>query len=223
MKLEGRFPINPPWPDMRALCLGSGEGGFLKAFEADERWTIVRVDFDEKYADVPHTIIRDITQWMDWENEIGRDFDLVIFSPDCREFSTAGQRRPPGFTPSLELLLAGLDLIKHIEPHHYLVENVKGARRHFQPFLGRPRQILGPFYFWGNFPWLDVNVRRITAKSDNSSGYADNDPRREGRWVFNGKQYYKWGEKNKARIPFEISDALRKATNDHVGLERWGF
>ena len=205
----------------RALCLGSGEGGFLQAFEDDPEWVIVRVDFDAQYARVPHTIIRDITQWTDWIDEIGTNFDLVIFSPDCREFSTAGQRRPPGFEPSLELLLAGLDLIKHIEPRHFLVENVKGARRHFAPFLGRPVQILGPFYFWGRFPWLAVTVRRHTDKTDSSSGLADNDPRRGGRWIFNGEPYHKWVEANNARIPYVISEALLNAIREHIPLQEW--
>jgi len=203
---------------MKALCLCSGEGGFLQAFEDDEGWEIVRVDYDPKYAEVPHTIIRDVKKWVDWIHEIGTDFDLVVFCPDCTEFSTAGQRRPPGFEPSLELLLAGLDLIKHIGPRHYLVENVSGSMRHFKPFLGRPVQHLGPLYFYGRFPWLDIHVRRHTDKTDGSSGLADNDERRGGRWIFNGEPWHKWGEENNAKIPYVISEALLNAVNSHIPL-----
>ena len=70
----------------RALCLGSGEGGALAAFEEHEGWSITRIDYDEKYSAVPHTLIRDITRWADWIDEIGTNFDVVWFSPDCTEF-----------------------------------------------------------------------------------------------------------------------------------------
>ena len=206
---------------VKALCLCSGEGGFLQAFEDMSEWEIVRVDYDEKYASVPHTIIRDVTQWTDWIDEIGTDFDLVVFCPDCTEFSTAGQRRPPGFKPSLKLLTAGLALIEHISPTHYLVENVSGSQRWFKPFLGRPVQVLGPLYFYGRFPWLNVHVRRKTDKTDHSSGLADNDHRRGGRWIFNGEPWHKWGEDNNAKIPYVISAALLHAVNDSVTLDEW--
>ena len=203
----------------RALCLGSGEGGALAAFEEHEGWSITRIDYDEKYSAVPHTLIRDITRWADWIDEIGTNFDVVWFSPDCTEFSTAGQRRPPGFEPDTTLLRAGLAIIDFIKPSWFIVENVKGAKRWFKPYLGRPTQTLGPFYFWGRFPHMAVNVRRITARIDHTSKLPDNSPERQGRWVFNDVQYHKWGNENNAKIPFEISEGLLRGIESYVSLE----
>lgn len=202
----------------RALCLGSGEGGFLEDFCASPAWEVVRVDHNPAYATVPHTLIRDILHWTDWIDEIRElgPFELICFSPDCTEFSTANALA----TPNLDLLRAGLDLIDCLNPKFYIIENVAGAQTAFKPLLGRAVQHLGPFYFWGVFPYMAVHVERRSSRVDESHLPA-NSPKRAGLWLFNGEAYTKWSHENRAKIPLSISHALRIAIETHLPLSRW--
>jgi hypothetical protein len=53
-----------------------------------------------------------------------------------------------GRTPSLDLVNDAKRIVRECSPSFWLLENVRGAA----PYLGRPLQRFGPYYFWGDFP-----------------------------------------------------------------------
>jgi len=193
---------------MRMLDLFSGLGGASEAFvrsSGDDVSDVIRVDNDPVLGSIPHTRVLNALHWMDWIVHIPRPVEVIWASPPCQEFSQASNQSTK--EPSLRLLQAALDIIDHLEPKWWIVENVRGAVKHFRGELGTPTQVIGPFYLWGRFPPIAVNVERLSSR-ENEIHLPANSPERKGRWVFNGKKYHKWGELNKATIPFEISKGL---------------
>ena len=199
------------------LVLGSGTGGVAKAFEVHPHWKIVRIDNNPRFLSVPHTRTLDILDWMDWIDEIG-PVELLWASPECTQFSLA--RGVMIEEPDLTVVKAIRDIIDYLKPRWYIVENVRGACPHFQPFFGQHRQRLGPFFLWGTFPWLDVHVtyKGQTKHRINRDLVVSGDG---GWWEFNGVRYNKWDTPQNAAIPIEISEALLKGCETFVSLEEW--
>ena len=120
---------------MWALSLCAGLGGQCQAFVNHPLWRVVRIDINPKLADVAHMRLLDVNHWLDWypglELEMGGPPDVVIFAPDCEEFSMGynapkikAKREGREFQPSMELLESGLELIEFISPRMWIVENV---------------------------------------------------------------------------------------------------
>jgi hypothetical protein len=108
------------------------------------------------------------------------------------------------FEPSLELVERAIELIGIIQPKYWVIENVVGAISHLHPLLGEPRQIIGPFVLWGNFPYL--NIPRDFQHSKFEGDTWSTDPLRANR---------------RALIPIEISSALLEAVSAQTTLESW--
>ena len=64
----------------------------------------------------------------------------------------------------MNLLISAIELIEEIKPKYWVIENVRGAIRYFEEFLGEPRQIIGPYVLWGNFPMIDLDSSLIIPK-----------------------------------------------------------
>lgn len=97
---------------------------------------------------------------LDWEPD--QEYDVVLMSPPCSEFSTAKyfahgtQKEHEG----LDLVQRSLYLINVIKPKFWIMENVK----HLSDFIGPPNDIVKygkrwnrkKAYLWGNFPKINL-------------------------------------------------------------------
>ena len=136
------------------LC--SGLGGWSEAFVQDD-WIVIRIEINPELAHIPHTYTLDVHDWYDWYQQFPSP-DLILASPPCTEFSLA-QNFHDGRVeePDLDILLSIIDIMQILKPKFWCVENVVGACRFFEPILGKHRQRAGPFFLWGNFPWLALD------------------------------------------------------------------
>ena len=183
---------------MRMLDLFSGLGGASEAFVQHPDWTVIRIDNEPLLETVPHTTIMDVE---DFNPLIVEDIDLVWASPPCREFSSA--RCPPIENPDMRLVQRTIEIIDAVKPGAWILENVKGAIKHFEPILGPPRIILGPYCLWGNFPlfWVDMD-----GYSKMEGDTWSDDPLRPQK---------------RAYVPLDISQALLEALRTQSTLERF--
>lgn len=138
-------------------------------------------------------------------------YDFIWASPPCREFSNAygapgpvAQRAGEPFIPDMSLVLASLDIIQILQPRYWCIENVVGAIPHFLPYLGEPRQIIGPFCLWGTYPYL-TGLRDLEHRKQDHDTWSD-DPLRANK---------------KAMIPFEVSRAFLEAIASQRQLTDW--
>jgi hypothetical protein len=190
------------------LDLFSGLGGASESFCGSIDWDVIRIENNPLLKDIHATYIEDV---MDYDPaDVGR-VDLIWASPPCREFSDAygapgpsSRRDGLDFQPDMTLLLRTMEIIRAHKPQHWIIENVRGAQPYFMPFLGKARQIIGPFYLWGNFPYLQMPKGFKHLKSENDVHSAN--PFRSNI---------------KAKIPIEISEALRNAVESHRSLHEW--
>ena len=51
-----------------------------------------------------------------------------------------------------------------MQPKYWVVENVVGSIRYLTEIFGEPRQIIGPYVLWGNFPFIDLDENSIIPK-----------------------------------------------------------
>tara|TARA_Y100001973_G_C5188494_1_gene329363 strand:- start:338 stop:967 length:630 start_codon:yes stop_codon:yes gene_type:complete len=164
------------------LDLFSGLGGASEAFAQDSNnWSVCRIDNNPLLSEVPMTTIMDINDITPYSRSKSKRFfprppriDCVWASPPCRDFSD-GYSSPKSkwvrehgidsYEPDMSLLETALHIIQTVEPRYWVIENVKGSIRYFKEYLGEPRQIIGPYVLWGNFPLLDVKPEMIIPKS----------------------------------------------------------
>lgn len=127
------------------LDLCAGLGGASQAMKSGG-WQVFTVDVDPRFNP---DIVADIREFS-WN---GQRPDLVWASPPCTEFSR--ESMPwcrTGQAPDMSIVLACLRIIRECNPPYWVIENVRGAIRHFRPILGPPRSSFGPFFLWGVFP-----------------------------------------------------------------------
>lgn len=197
------------------LDLFSGLGGASQAFVDDsDNWTVLRIDNNPLLGGVPFTVIDDVKavlsrlpkeRVMEWTK-----LDCIWASPPCRDFSNAYSSpksihvREYGiksYKPDMSLLTCALDIIETVKPKYWVIENVVGSIRYFREFLGEPRQIIGPYVLWGNFPMLNVDKSLIKKKSDKDSG--NHDPLRSNK---------------RAIVDYEISKSLKEAIEKQTSI-----
>lgn len=187
------------------LDLFSGLGGASEAFVQDlDNWTVLRIDNNPLLSGVPNTIIASVDELTpidasNWVNSI----DCIWASPPCRDFSN-GYSSPKSihvrehgidsYNPDMTLLTTALDIIEIVKPKYWIIENVVGSIRYFREYLGEPRQIIGPYVLWGNFPYLDCKPEMIISKS--GKDVHSSNPLRSNY---------------KAKVDFAISKALKDA------------
>lgn len=138
------------------LDLFSGLGGASAPFVWSDDWEVVRID-NHPHLIYGDELIRGDLMADDWHQLIQVwDFDVVWASPPCTNFSTANPNRKPSL--GIPFVERALHIIDAVNPHVWIIENVKGSIKHLEPLLGPPRLILGPYVFWGNFPlfWADM-------------------------------------------------------------------
>ena len=129
------------------LDLCSGLGGASAAM-SNRGWSVIRVDIDPCFAP---DVVANVREW----SYEGSPPDLIWASPPCTEFSR--ESMPwcrTGKTPDMSIVLACKRIIQECNPRFWIIENVRGAIRWFQPHFGEPAARYGPFYLWGHFPPL---------------------------------------------------------------------
>ena len=193
------------------LDLFAGLGGASEAFINDSNWSVLRIDNNPLLQSVPNMIIDDImtmnvTPW------VAGAIDVVWASAPCTEFSL-GFNSPrsiasrtnslENYKPNMDLVCRAKEIIDIVQPKYWIIENVIGSIRYISEILGEPRQIIGPYVLWGNFPELFVNKALIEPKKNKDTGSYD--PLRSNR---------------RAKVDFEISRALKDAIeNQHCILD----
>lgn len=193
------------------LDLFSGLGGASEAFAQDpSNWNVLRIDNNPLLSEVPNTVImdlREITPQRMHENYI----DCIWASPPCLEFSggfaspkSIASRSPGGlesYEPNMEFLELAIEIIEIVKPKFWIIENVIGSIRYFKEYLGAPKQIIGPYVLWGNFPELYVNHSLLKSKKNKDTGSYD--PLRSNR---------------RAKVDFEISRALKESIENQKSI-----
>lgn len=200
------------------LDLFSGLGGASEAFAQDlGNWSVLRIDNNPLLNSVPFTVIDDIEQLANdlTPGVIRSNLDYLVIdciwaSPPCTDFSggfnspkSKAARSEEGlesYNPDLSLVTAAMDIIERVKPKYWVIENVVGSIRYFKDILGEPRQIIGPYVLWGNFPYLEVDESRLTRKQDKNSAPH---PLRSNR---------------RALVDFEVSRALKESIENQKSI-----
>ena len=196
-----------PW----ILDLCSGFGGASEAWLIDHRYDVIRVENNELLAEVPNTIIADVENWLDWWPQIieirGPPF-MIWASPPCLPFSLAygapqavAARDNAPYEPDVSLLHSIKQILLSTRPQYWIVENVHGSRKWFQPIFGDIKQTIGPFQLYGQFPRINIDRNFKHSKLDNDKWSSD--PLRAN---------------HRAKVPIEVSMAVKKATAGQTTL-----
>jgi len=189
----------------RMLDLFSGLKGASAAFQESPDWRVVTVDNE---PDLKPDILCDLSKWKEnvtlyceFENETKED--LIWASPPCDEFCRAAfPWIENGDDPSLDLVQSAMDIIQIFQPVHWVLENTSSGAQFITPLLGPPRQIIGPFYLWGNFPFIpDVEL------DPEHKALMDPGPNNPLRAAM------------RARIPFVLSNALMRTLDAQQTLD----
>lgn len=195
------------------LDLFSGLGGASEAMVRDPGWSVLRIENNPLLGGVPFTIIDDVKNIADnifGSHNIKQKIDLIWASPPCTEFS-GGFASPKSiasreigldnYHPNLELVEAAIRIIEIVKPKYWVIENVVGAIRYFEPLLGEPKQIIGPYVLWGNFPEIFYDKANLTPKKHKDTG--SRDPLRSNR---------------RACVDFEVSRGLKFAIENQKSI-----
>tara|TARA_Y100000401_G_C8319335_1_gene224350 strand:+ start:1424 stop:2023 length:600 start_codon:yes stop_codon:yes gene_type:complete len=190
--------------------LFSGLGGASEAMAQDSNWNVLRIENNPLLSGVPFTYLADVKNIRNnvQSNWIVPKIDLVWASPPCTEFSNAYSApraiaaragKIDEYSPDMSLLQAAMDIIETVKPKYWVIENVVGSIRYFAEYLGEPRQIIGPYVLWGNFP--KIYPKNIAKKSEKDTHYKD--PLRSNA---------------RAKVDFELSKALKEAIEQQMSI-----
>lgn len=143
------------------IDLFSGLGGASEAMYQSDEWSVLRYDNNPNLGYVPATTICDLKEF---QIKCRHEIELIWASPPCQDFSNAydaprpaARRAGEDFEADLSLVKRAIEIIDELKPRYWIIENVKGAIKDFEPFLGKPRQIIGPFVLWGKFPLIPMS------------------------------------------------------------------
>ena len=152
----------------RMLDLFSGLKGASKAFINSDEWEVITIDnnpdLNPTYCMSVEDLINSelLASWVIWAADNGEPyFDLIWASPPCIEFFKCLApwfEEYYGEQPSMDLVKLSRYLITCLQPPTWIIENTKSGAYFMTDLLGKPRQKLGPFYLWGNFPLLNVDI-----------------------------------------------------------------
>jgi site-specific DNA-cytosine methylase len=178
---------------LSALDLFCGYGGWSDGFAA-EGFEVLGIDIEPGIAKwYPYPLITTDVRTLDGDRLTGQ-FDVILASPPCQEFSSA--RRPRLANPDMSCVNATKDIIARAKPRFWVMENVRGAIAH----IGAPTIRFFPWYFWGHFPGFLKYCERAPRKNIGSG--------KSRRWR---------DSRTVAMIPLQISTAIAHACR--VNLE----
>ena len=193
--------------------LFSGLGGASQAMVDSPHWEVLRVDNFPLLRDVPHTMLADLTEDFafdaHWFNP-----KVVWASPPCTQFSTAysspssiARREGEEWGEQIDwsCIEAAMKWIRYFKPDYWVLENVRGGSRLISQRLGiPPRQIIGQYFLWGNFPYISM------PRDFEHSKYTDD------TWSTDVLRAWK-----RAKVPYPISHHLRLTLEEQTTLKEW--
>ena len=196
------------------LDLFSGLGGASESMMQSESWEVQRIENNPLLFDVENTTTLDVEKFLeDYQELIDQGWtpnklDLLWASPPCTEFSTGfsapgptAKRSGVVFVPCLKLVEITLEIIQLLKPKYWCIENVKGSIPHFAKLGLKPRQIVGPFVLYGNFPLLHIDNNFNHNKYNHDSWSTD--PLRSNK---------------RAYVPLEISAGMKNAIESQQSI-----
>lgn len=189
------------------LCVDifSGLGGFSEAF-IDRGWDVIRIDNDEKFKDVPNTIIGNVGK-LPLKRKLRPD--ILLMAPPCKRFSVAsiwrywgkGGKPKPEVVQDMRLVFWGLDAVDYLKPKYWVLENPRGMMRRV---LGYP-EVTTFFASWGS-PlykptdlWGDIPSNMEWPKPKNW----EKAPRGSHKGIAKSMQ-----TEERSKIPYNLSEAL---------------
>lgn len=176
---------------MKVLDLCAGTGSATQAFR-DRGHEVTTLDLEGEGVDIRC----DIREWYPQN----RNFDFIWASPPCTEFSIAKRIPYKGRKPDLSIVNACSRIIEEIKPRYWVMENPRGALRHF---IGKP--VITIFYkdygyvcskptdLWGVFPWFYSR----TKPNKNPTPWDVAFPHHSRVWIH-----------QRAQVPYELSKAI---------------
>ena len=191
---------------LKIIDLCSGLGGASEAFiqAGDE---VLRIENNPLLETVQNTELMTVQQFLSFLIQLVDDghplpnIDLIWASPPCLAFSNAyaapqskAQRDGAVYQPDMTILKTCMEIIDILQPRYYVIENVSGAVKWFEPLLGAFSQKLVSFFLWGNYPHIVMPNNWSHSKMDNDT-WSSNPLRPNLRGL----------------IPFEVSSSLRGA------------
>ena len=195
------------------LDLFAGVGGFSAAFAESPDWDVVTVELNK---DLPANIHADV---MDLRPADLPNADVVLASPPCTMFSTAGnhdkwdhaEKQPiaPESREHVALVHHTIGLIHALTPDYWFVENPTGRMRWV---LGQPtatvtycqygRDNQKPTDLWGSHPPMSYRRCRAGEACHVANGADDGTSA-----IASMPEDY--GER--AKVPFELSESILRA------------
>lgn len=170
--------------------LTAGTGSATQAFR-DRGHEVITLDLT---GDVD--IRCDIREWYPQN----RHFDFIWASPPCTEFSIAKRIPYKDRNPDLSIVKACTRIIEEIKPRYWIIENPRGALRHF---IGKPTITVfykdygyvcsKPTDLWGVFPWFYPKNK----PNDNPTPWDIAFPHHSRVWVH-----------QRAQVPYNLSMAV---------------
>jgi len=199
------------------IDLYSGLGGASEAFIQDPGWQVWRFENNPLLAEVPGTLLVDAKEVNPAQLRSNTSWELLWASPPCREFSLGfaapgptAAREGIEFEPDLTLVELALEWDRILKPKFLVIENVKGAKRHFAKLGLYPVQCIGSFVLYGRFPRIIMpdgfHHQKETTKFGKGHDTWSTDPLRANK---------------KAKIPLELSLALKQAIEQQTTLGLW--
>lgn len=174
------------------LC--SGLGGFSQAF-VDAGWEVIRIDHDEKFKNIPFTVIADVCDLEKIKDIVGeREVDIIVASPPCERFCLGPQWPKHGIGKALEIVGCCLELIVYFRPKHWVLENPKGRLRWF---LSKPKTTIMQRDYGNTLPkptdlWGNICLPLIPYSVPPSKGHG-------------------WKERRRLGVPVLSSDSAKNA------------
>jgi len=196
--------------DYRVLDLFAGLGGFSAAFDDSPRWDVTTVEIDPEFDP---DIVADVFDLR--PSEFDTDFDVVLASPPCTQFSPMAWSHEKQFradgTPltseakeSVALVHHTIGLVEGLAPEYWLMENPRGALRWV---IGDPEATIHycaydhytkkPTDLWGDHP--PMIYRRCPHDTHTDADGVTDMERGPG------------DPSERAKVPYGVSDAIREA------------
>jgi len=200
--------------EYRVLDLFCGLGGFSSAFDDSDRWGVTTVDIEARFDPDIRADVFDLRP-----SDFGTEFDAVLASPPCTQFSTAGNHDAWNFDThepqtdaardAVALAFHTVGLIRALGPDYWFLENPQGRLRWF---LGRPagevtycqygRPYMKRTDLWGEHPPMPYHSCQREQACHNRNVEHDGTSATRGL-----------GETaaERAKVPYDLSNAIREA------------
>jgi len=197
--------------EYRVLDLFCGLGGFSSAFDDSDRWAVTTVDIEERFDPDIQADVFDLRP-----SDFEREFDVVLASPPCTQFSIAasrfyrfnnGEPQTDAARDAVALVYHTLGLVRGLSPAFWVLENPVGKLRH----VWRPpdatvtqcaygRALRKPTDLWGDLPPMTFRTCPVGGDCH------DNEPRGMG-----GGEDHVRDPAERAKVPYGLSNAVREA------------